>query len=304
MHANHRQADDHLPSAWSGPYQAHCTRKPTTLRQFAYTILFLPIAILRMCEWAGHPASFVVTIFWYALSVFSGRNPISLTLVSSTSDSVFLMSGMVNVLLFCTIQRVIPIKEVTIGLVTGRIFQRQEKSLTEASWFAGSIEDGEKPESITIVPAATEDSFLLRQPKFEIIIPPQAVLPNHESPPRTTSLLRPSLGEPAIYGDGDERCEPSSFSRDRFIRKLPPIPRVPRPGALPPIAESEESPLAPYCPAATRGGQHSVSKSARAHNHSLSIDSTTSDTTKISGPILFGPAGGEDLGHNDSSNQV
>jgi len=257
--------------------------KQMIIYPFAYTILFLPIAVLRMCEWAGHPASFTVTIF---------------------CDSVFLMSGMVNVLLFCTIRRVIPIKEVTIGLVTGRIFRQKEKPQTEATWFAGSIEDGEKPESVSIVPAATEDAFLLRQPKFEIIIPPQAVLPNHESPPRTTSFSRPSPEEPSIYGDGDERHDPSSFSRDRFIRKLPPVPRVPRPGALPSIAEGGESPLAPYCPATTRGGQYSVSRSAPAHSHSLSLDSTASDTTAISGPILFGPAGGDDLGDNDSSNRV
>jgi len=53
----------------------------------AYTVLILPIAACRYADWAGHTVPFQVTIF---------------------SDTVFLLSGLVNAVLFCSTRRLMP----------------------------------------------------------------------------------------------------------------------------------------------------------------------------------------------------
>jgi len=61
----------------------------------AYTVVILPIAAARFCEWSGRSVPFAVTIF---------------------SDAVFMLSGVVNVLLFCaTHRRILPAQSVVPG---------------------------------------------------------------------------------------------------------------------------------------------------------------------------------------------
>jgi len=60
----------------------------------AYTVVILPIAVARFCEWSGRRVPFTVTIF---------------------SDTVFLLSGVVNVLLFCATRRILPAQSVVPG---------------------------------------------------------------------------------------------------------------------------------------------------------------------------------------------
>jgi len=52
-----------------------------------YTIIILPIAACRFAEWTGHEVSWDVTVF---------------------ADSIFLLSGLINVVLFSTTRRVLP----------------------------------------------------------------------------------------------------------------------------------------------------------------------------------------------------
>ncbi|RDX54293.1 hypothetical protein OH76DRAFT_1398612 [Lentinus brumalis] len=65
--------------------------KGMLLYPVAYTILLLPIAACRFAEWTGHTVPFAVTI---------------------ASDAVFLLSGFVNVVLFLTTRRVLPMYSV------------------------------------------------------------------------------------------------------------------------------------------------------------------------------------------------
>ncbi|RPD64371.1 hypothetical protein L226DRAFT_603900 [Lentinus tigrinus ALCF2SS1-7] len=65
--------------------------KGMLLYPVAYTILLLPIAVCRFAEWTGHTVPFSVTI---------------------ASDAVFLLSGFVNVVLFLTTRRVLPMYSV------------------------------------------------------------------------------------------------------------------------------------------------------------------------------------------------
>jgi hypothetical protein len=61
--------------------------KQMLLYPVAYTILILPIASARFSEWAGRDVPFQVTVF---------------------CDTIFLLSGLVNVILFTTTRRVLP----------------------------------------------------------------------------------------------------------------------------------------------------------------------------------------------------
>lgn len=242
----------------------------------------------------------------------SGRSIVSLTIVSSTSDCIFLLNGAVNVVLFCTIRRVIPVREVTAALFTGKIFRTQEKSSGGTTWCIGSMETGEKRISADLSLPTSDDHFILRQPKFEIVTPPPAVLSAHTVPsvtaqtaqpaptiraevivhadspkrpiPRTRSTSRPLPREPSICSDNSEGYDRSStFSRS--IRRLPPIPRGPRSVALPSVIEKRETSPPPYLPATAHGRQYSVSNSAPFHSHSPSLHSVASD---MSGSTLFG----------------
>jgi len=66
--------------------------------------------------------------------VISGKSAVSLTLVSSTSDSIFLLNGAVNVLLFCTIRRVIPVREVATALFAGKINHLRKPPGASVPW--------------------------------------------------------------------------------------------------------------------------------------------------------------------------
>ncbi|KAI0629246.1 hypothetical protein C8Q77DRAFT_1065995 [Trametes polyzona] len=65
--------------------------KSMLLYPLAYMILVLPIAISRFAEWMGHEVPFAVTMI---------------------CDSIFLLSGFVNVVLFLTTRRVLPANSV------------------------------------------------------------------------------------------------------------------------------------------------------------------------------------------------
>jgi len=302
-------------SGWRG--RAHADSRALSIaRQMilypvAYTILFLPIAVLRMCEWTGHPVSFAVTIF---------------------CDSIFLLGGVVNVVLFCTIRKVIPIREVTTALFTGKVFQTQEKSPTDSTWFIGSMETGEKRFTIDLSPPASNDIFVLRQPKFDIITPPPAVLPDEGAIPTTaqTAHLNATTGrwvmvranspeisiagtrtiprgslprESSIYSkDGGGYDRSSSFSHQSSIRRLPPIPRGPQSTALPPVIETQRTLPPSSLPVTSHSREYSVSRSAPSHTHSRSFDSVAS-VSWMSDSTLLGPAGGDGLKGDDSSDQ-
>lgn len=282
-------------SGWRGRQhadtQALSIAKQMILHPIAYTVLFLPIAILRLCEWTGHSVSLPVMML---------------------CDSIFLLAGVVDVVLFCTIRRVIPVKQVTKALFTGRIFQKQENAVGDETWFIGTLETGEKGVSRNLSVPTTDDYFVLRQPKFEIVTPPPAVLREKKA---LSVALRPSLTVntsvfvhadpqpplpklktiprkplPSIYSEDDKTLgrTPSTVSRQGSIRRLPPIPQGLKTATLPSVSEKWESAPPPYCPTPTVSRRPSVSSPASSHSHSESLDSVGSDTSFMSGSTLFG----------------
>jgi hypothetical protein len=76
------------------------------LLQVAYTIVILPIAAARFSDWAGDDVPFEVTMFW------SVSLPVNIDLrfswESFISDTVFLLSGIINVTLFTTTRNILP----------------------------------------------------------------------------------------------------------------------------------------------------------------------------------------------------
>ncbi|KII92027.1 hypothetical protein PLICRDRAFT_172183 [Plicaturopsis crispa FD-325 SS-3] len=74
-----------------GDNQTLVIARQMLLYPMAYTIIILPIAAARFSMFAGHDVSFVVTIF---------------------CDTVFLLSGTVNVILFVTTRRILPPRSV------------------------------------------------------------------------------------------------------------------------------------------------------------------------------------------------
>lgn len=70
--------------------QAANLAKHMLVYPIAYTTLILPIAICRFLELTGHEISFAVTIF---------------------ADTIFLLSGLVNVVLFTTTRKIIPARD-------------------------------------------------------------------------------------------------------------------------------------------------------------------------------------------------
>ncbi|KAI9064117.1 hypothetical protein FKP32DRAFT_1591529 [Trametes sanguinea] len=79
------------PASKSVDTHAMNVAKGMLLYPVAYTILLLPIAISRFSEWMGHEVPFAVTI---------------------VCDAIFLLSGLVNVVLFLTTRRVLPANSV------------------------------------------------------------------------------------------------------------------------------------------------------------------------------------------------
>jgi len=179
---------------------------------------------------------------------------------------------------------------------------------------------------------ASNDIFVLRQPKFDIIIPPPAVLPDEGAIPTTaqTAHLNATTGrwvmvranspeisiagtrtiprgslprESSIYSkDGGGYDRSSSFSHQSSIRRLPPIPRGPQSTALPPVIETQRTLPPSSLPVTSHSREYSVSRSAPSHTHSRSFDSVAS-VSWMSDSTLLGPAGGDGLKGDDSSDQ-
>lgn len=258
---------------------------------------------------------------------------VSLTPISPTSDSIFLLSGVVDVVLFCTIRRVIPVKEVAKALFTGRIFHTKEDSSGDTTWCVGSLETGEKCTSDAPV---DDDYFVLRQPKFEIVAPPPAVLPKKIVMPTTPRQIAqlsltvskevafhpgpqpPSLRTarsiprkplPREYSAHSEDVEShghghSSVSRQGSARRLPPIPGGPRTPTFPTVVEKWETSPPPCRPTTTVGRQSSASRSLPSQSRSGSLDSAVSDSSLISGSTVFGSTDNGSLkDHGGSSGQ-
>ncbi|KAI0331452.1 hypothetical protein GY45DRAFT_616878 [Cubamyces sp. BRFM 1775] len=85
------------------------------IAKLAYTILLLPIALARFAEWSGYTVPFSVTV---------------------VCDGVFLLSGFVNVVLFLTTRRVLPMNSVLPHCIS-RLFwpSIRESRLTSSSTF-------------------------------------------------------------------------------------------------------------------------------------------------------------------------
>ena len=211
---------------------------------------------------------------------------------SSTSDSIFLLGGIVNVVLFCTIRRVIPVKEVLVGILTGKAFRKRLDEPPDTTWCIGTMEAGEKNITDDVAIVASDDYFALRQPKFEIVNPPdQAVAATTPQTaqkvptPRTNFVpadlpsviprsTKPLPTAPSIYSEDEGSDHGSSFSRQSSFRRLPPVPQGPRSAPLLPVSERRESPPPPYRPDSS---QHRYSISG-THSHTGSFDSVISDT--------------------------
>ncbi|KIP11516.1 hypothetical protein PHLGIDRAFT_114372 [Phlebiopsis gigantea 11061_1 CR5-6] len=81
----HRSTDS--SRGLSADDQTIAVTKQMLLYPVAYTIIILPIAVCRFAAWSGAEVPFAATIF---------------------TDSLYLLSGLVNVLLFCLTRRVLP----------------------------------------------------------------------------------------------------------------------------------------------------------------------------------------------------
>jgi hypothetical protein len=89
-------------SSFSVSRRAHrCCSYP-----IAYTALLVPIGVARFVSWSGHDVLFEWTIFRCAARVASSRVTVRLT--RPRSDFVFLLSGFVDVCLFCTTRSLLP----------------------------------------------------------------------------------------------------------------------------------------------------------------------------------------------------
>lgn len=73
----------------------------------AYTVLILPIAACRYASFAGHKVPFAATIF---------------------SGAVFMLSGLVNTILFASTRRVVPKRDALLSISITRIQQQSSSS--------------------------------------------------------------------------------------------------------------------------------------------------------------------------------
>ena len=235
------------------------------------------------------------------------------------SDSIFLLAGIVDVVLFCTIRRVIPIREVVKALFTGQVFRTREESPTETTWNVGSLESGKKCTSDGALLPANDGLFVFRQTKFDIINPSPALLPDrvarpmishqtvrlsfpistevvHTNPPsplpKARSIPRkPVPNESLIYSEeGESHDRTPSSSRQDSIRKPPPVLQGPRTVVLSPGLENRGTPL-PHHPTTSQSRRYSVSGSTPSHGHSDSPDPAATRLS-IPGSTLLGPTGG------------
>ncbi|TBU49185.1 hypothetical protein BD309DRAFT_852116 [Dichomitus squalens] len=136
--------------------------KGMLLYPVAYTILLLPIAICRFAEWTGHNVSFAATI---------------------SSDAIFLLSGIVNVVLFLTTRRVLPLHSVLPKTVSS-LFRSSnaDQSSPRSSTFSASSFSNDPEKSIL----SCEESI-----RMQNSFPPRSALPN--AVPTRYSANRPDF---------------------------------------------------------------------------------------------------------------
>jgi len=201
--------------------------------------------------------------------------------------------------LFCTIRRVIPVKEVLVGIFTGKAFRKRVDEPQDTTWCIGTMEAGEKDITADVAVVASDDYFALRQPKFEIVTPPDQAaattttrtaqnVPTARTenvvpidPPNTTiptrRFAKPLPTAPSVHSEDEGSDRSSSFSHQSSFRKLPPVPRAPRSAPLLPVTEKRDSPPPPYRPDSSQH-RYSISGAVQTHSHTGSYDSVVSDT--------------------------
>ncbi|EPQ57650.1 hypothetical protein GLOTRDRAFT_137912 [Gloeophyllum trabeum ATCC 11539] len=92
-------------------YVASVTRR-MLLYPIAYTIIILPIAVVRFVEWSGHNVSFSLTI---------------------ACDTVYLFSGAINAILFSTTRRILPPRSVLGKLAISKPHLIESSSAVEST---------------------------------------------------------------------------------------------------------------------------------------------------------------------------
>lgn len=185
------------------------------------------------------------------------------------SDSIFLLAGVVDVVLFCTIRRVVPVKEVAKALFTGRVFRQHADS--DTSWCVGSLEIKEDDVPDDLESFQTNDSHLAsHQLKFVVVAPP-ITLPSSVVVPATESwqTARRSLIVDTVHIDPrSPLLRAKSIPRKPLPRELsiydeygasrdchspipekeyPPIPQGYQTGTLTSVAETREHLPPAYC---------------------------------------------------------
>jgi len=204
-------------------------------------------------------------------------------------------------LLFCTIRRVIPVKEVMVGILTGKVFRKRVDDPSDSTWCIGTMETGEKgtiPDDPTLI---EDDYFSHRQPRFEIVTPPQTTcrgaqtvpMPKTEAdspidspdtiPKTRTTPGKPLPSGPSVYDDdGEWSGRGASFSYQNSLKDLPPVLQGPKSAPLPPVTEDRVLPPPQYRQD-TSHHRHSVSGSSRTSSHTGSLGSVVSGAPLLGG---------------------
>jgi len=179
--------------------QAMAIAKQMLLYPVAYCGLILPIAATRFSSWSGRDVPFEVTIF---------------------SGTVFLMSGLVNVILFTTTRRILPAKSVSIGkwsISRPRIIQH---SSTLESGFGEKLTH-EKPLS----PVSHDQSYHQSDGSSDLSIPVEYSIPPLQPRPHFQGPARQVPSHISI---------PRINSAESFYSLYASPPRQVYPGASPP----------------------------------------------------------------------
>jgi hypothetical protein len=140
--------------------QAMAIAKQMLLYPVAYCGLILPIAATRFSSWSGHAVPFEVTIF---------------------SGTVFLMSGLVNVVLFTTTRRILPPKSVSIGKWSISWPKPvQDTSALESApdtFYSSSQLDDEKLTKEEPLPAMLHESYHHSELSSDLSVPVEHFIP-------------------------------------------------------------------------------------------------------------------------------
>jgi len=189
------------------------------MNQVAYCGLILPIAATRFSSWSGRDVPFEVTIFrslCFPLHILKFCSLISTT----SSGTVFLMSGLVNVILFTTTRRILPAKSVSIGkwsISRPRIIQH---SSTLESGFGEKLTH-EKPLS----PVSHDQSYHQSDGSSDLSIPVEYSIPPLQPRPHFQGPARQVPSHISI---------PRINSAESFYSLYASPPRQVYPGASPP----------------------------------------------------------------------